>query len=404
MRFSPLVERIGGEGAEAWAIHGAASAAKARGEDVVMLSIGDPDFSTPEMITQVAKSSLDAGDTHYSDIVGRLPLREAIAAQHRRVNGQAVGPDNVIVMAGAQNALFSTSLCLTGPGDEVIVLEPVYVTYEATIRASGATLVTVSQPESNGFRPDIAAIEAAVTERTRAIYITNPNNPTGVMMTRTELEGIADIARRHDLWVVADEVYSTLTFEGQHVGMAALPGMAERTVTISSLSKSHAMTGWRVGWVIAPEPLIQHLARLALCMLYGLPGFIQAAAATALRDGAQEVERMRAIYLHRRDLLYRELDGLPGLRMIKPEAGMFLFVDIRETGLSSTEFAWDLYRDQGVAVLDATAFGKTADGFLRVSYTVSEEELMEGCRRIRSYLAGLANRRGVSAVSGSKNS
>jgi len=392
MRFSPFVERIGGEGAEAWAIHSAAKAAMAEGADVIMLSIGDPDFSTPDMINAAAKSGLDAGDTHYTDIVGNPPLRAAIAAQHRRVNGQPVGPENVMAFAGAQNALFAASMCLTGPGDEVIALEPMYVTYEATIRASGATLVTVSQPESNGFRPDLAAIEAAVTPRTRAIYITNPNNPTGVMMTRGELEGIADIARRHDLWVVSDEVYSTLTFEGTHVGIASLPGMAERTATISSLSKSHAMTGWRVGWVVGPEELIGHLAKLGLCMLYGLPGFIQSAATKAINDGAQEVERMRGIYLRRRDLVYRELADAPGMKVLRPEAGMFLFADIRETGLSSTEFAWGLYRATGVSVLDASAFGKTAAGFLRISYTIGEEELLEGCRRIRSYLTGLSNR------------
>lgn len=397
MRFSPFVERIGGDGSEAWAIHGAASAAKARGEDVVMLSIGDPDFSTPEMINEAAKAGLDRGETHYTPILGRLALREAVARQHRRVTGQPVGPENVIILAGAQNALFSASLCLTGPGDEVIGLEPMYVTYEATIGASGAKLVPVAQPEANGFRPDIAAIEAAVTDRTRVIFITNPNNPTGVMLTRAELEGIADIARRHDLWVVSDEVYSTLTFEGEHIGIASLPGMDERTVTISSLSKSHAMTGWRVGWIVAPEAMITHLEKLSLCMLYGLPGFVQSAATTAIDDGAQEVERMRGIYLRRRDLLYRELGELPGLKVMKPEAGMFLFVDVRETGLTSNEFAWGLYRETGVAVLDATAFGKSAEGFLRVSYTVSEAELMDGCRRIRSYLSGLAKRPGMSA-------
>ncbi|WP_137389831.1 pyridoxal phosphate-dependent aminotransferase [Rhodoligotrophos defluvii] len=392
MRFSSFVERIGGEGSEAWAIHSAASAARARGEDVVMLSIGDPDFATPDMISDAAVAALRDGDTHYAEILGREPLRQAVAAQHRRINGQAVGPQNVIILAGAQNGLFAASLLLTQPGDEVISLEPMYVTYEASIRASGATLVPVSQPASRGFRPDLAAIEAAVTERTRAIFIANPNNPTGVVLTREELEGIADIARRHDLWVVSDEVYAALTFEAPHVGIGALPGMAERTVTIGSLSKSHAMTGWRVGWMVGPEELIRHAEKLALCMLYGLPGFIQTAATKALNEGTQEVARMREIYLRRRDLLYGELSVLPMLKCLKPQAGMFLIADVRETGMSSRDFAWGLYSEMGVAVLDATAFGKSAEGYLRISYTVGEDELLDGCRRIKSYLERLERR------------
>ncbi|WP_342641132.1 pyridoxal phosphate-dependent aminotransferase [Rhodoligotrophos ferricapiens] len=392
MRFSSFVERIGGEGSEAWAIHGAASAARARGEDVVMLSIGDPDFPTPEMISVAATESLNAGDTHYAEILGRKPLREAVAAQHRRLNGQLVGPENVIILAGAQNGLFAASLCLTQPGDEVIALEPMYVTYEASIRASGATLVPVAQPAAGGFRPDLAALEAAVTDRTRAIFLANPNNPTGVVLTREELEGIADIARRHDLWVVSDEVYAALTFEAPHVGIGSLPGMAERTVTIGSLSKSHAMTGWRVGWMVAPEQLIKYAEKLALCMLYGLPGFIQTAATKALNEGIQEVARMREIYLRRRDLLYGELSSLPQLKCLKPQAGMFLIADVRATGMTSRDFAWGLYSEMGVAVLDATAFGKSAEGYLRISYTVGEDELLDGCRRIKSYLERLARR------------
>ncbi|MGF7161663.1 aspartate/methionine/tyrosine aminotransferase [Rhodoligotrophos appendicifer] len=397
MRFSSFVERISGEGSEAWAIHSAASAARRRGEDVVMLSIGDPDFSTPDLINTAAKTALDDGDTHYAEILGRHSLREAVAHHHRRTNGQPVEAENVIILAGAQNGLFSASMCLTQPGDEVIALEPMYVTYEASIRASGATLVPISQPASGGFRPDIAAIEAAVSERTRVIFFANPNNPTGVVLTREELEAIADIARRHDLWVVSDEVYASLTFEAPHIGIGSLPDMAQRTVTVGSLSKSHAMTGWRVGWIVAPEPMIEHLEKLALCMLYGLPGFIQSAATTALNEGLQEVAGMREIYLRRRDFLFERLSALPPLQCLKPQAGMFLMVDVRGTGMTSRDFAWGLYNETGVAVLDATAFGKSAEGYLRISYTVGEKELEEGCKRIQSYLESLKRRPGLVA-------
>jgi aspartate/methionine/tyrosine aminotransferase len=356
MRFSPLVERISGEGAAAWAIHSEAVAAKRGGADIIVLSIGDPDFATPAPIVDTAVAAMRAGDTHYSDIPGRPALREAIARDHRDTGGAEVGPENVIVLAGAQNALFSASLCLFEPGDEVLVLDPMYVTYEATVRVSGASLIPVPPVAESGFRPDPRAIEKAVTPKTRAILFANPSNPSGVAMTRAELEAIADIARRYDLWVISDEVYAALTFDAPHLSIAALPGMAERTVTVGSLSKSQAMTGWRCGWVVGPELLIGHLDKLSLCMLYGLPGFIQEAALTALTSARGEMHAMRDIYRRRRDLVHAALAGVQGLHAVKPQAGMFLLVDIRGTGLSASEFAWGLLREQGVAVLDATCF------------------------------------------------
>lgn len=391
MRFSPRVERISGEGAAAWAIHSEAVAAKRGGADIIVLSIGDPDFATPAPIVDTAVAAMRAGDTHYSDIQGRLALREAIARDHRHSGGAEVGPENVIVLAGAQNALFSASLCLFEPGDEVLVLDPMYVTYEATIRVSGANLVPVPPVAESGFRPDPQAIERAVTPKTRAILFANPSNPSGVAMTRAELEAIADIARRHDLWIISDEVYAALTFDAPHLSIAALPGMAERTVTVGSLSKSQAMTGWRCGWIVGPEPLVEHVEKLSLCMLYGLPGFIQEAAVTALTTARGEMETMRDVYRRRRDLVHEALAGVPGLQAVKPQAGMFLLVDIRGTGLSASEFAWGLLREQGVAVLDATAFGASAAGFVRISYTLGEAELMEGCARIRRFVESQAS-------------
>lgn len=390
MRFSPRVERISGKGAAAWAIHSEAIAAQRAGADIIVLSIGDPDFATPAPIIDTAVAAMRAGDTHYSDIQGRLALRQAIARDHHESGGAEVGPENVIVLAGAQNALFSASLCLFEPGDEVIVLDPMYVTYEATIRVSGASLVPVAPVPESGFRPDPRAIERAVTLNTRAILFANPSNPSGVAMTRDELEAIAAIARRHDLWVISDEVYASLTFDAPHISIAALPGMAERTVTVGSLSKSQAMTGWRCGWIVGPEPLIVHADRLSLCMLYGLPGFIQEAAVTALTTARGEMLAMRDIYRRRRDLVHQALAGVPGLSALKPQAGMFLMVDVRNTGLTASEFAWGLLREQGVSVLDASAFGTSAAGFVRVSYSLSDVELIEGCARIERFVAELA--------------
>jgi len=389
MRYSALVERISGQGSEAWKLHFRATEAAIAGEDVIVMSVGDPDFSTPERVVERAIEALRAGDTHYTSVDGRMDLRAAIARDHQARTGQVVGPDNVVTLSGAQCAIYSAMQCIAGPGDEIIVPEPAYVTYEATVQAPGPKFVTVPQPAETGFRPDLDAIRAAVTENTRAIFFATPNNPTGVVMTRAELEAIADIAIKHDLWVISDEVYATLTFGAPHISIASLPGMAERTVTACSLSKSHAMTGWRVGWVVAPKEMARHVGKLALCMLYGLPGFIQEAAIVALSNCADDVADGRDIYRRRRDLALSLLADVPGLRCLSPEAGMFLMVDVRGTGLSADAFCTQLYQQTGVSVLNATAFGPTADGHVRISFAVSDEKIGEGCRRIRSFVAGL---------------
>jgi len=393
MQFASLVQRIGGSRVDAWKIHAEAVAAAARQEDVIVLSVGDPEFAAPASITAAAVAALQAGDTHYTTIAGRMPLRERIARQHSLSSGQPVDASHVIVVGGAQNGMFVASLCLCQAGDEVLVPEPLYLTYEATIRASGATLVAVPVRADDGFRVDIQVLRAAVTPRTRAIFLATPCNPTGVVMRRDELQAIADLACAHDLWVVADEVYGALSFEPEHVSMASLDGMAERTVTVSSLSKSHAMAGFRIGWVVAPPELIRHMGNLLLCMLYGAPGFTQEAACVALDQHDAVTAEIRARYRSRRDLVHHLLDGLPGLRCPLPEAGMFMLLDIRATGMRSADFAWGLFRSTGVSVLDAQAFGPSAEGFLRMGLVVDETRLAEACRRITAYVGSVMGAR-----------
>jgi arginine:pyruvate transaminase len=391
-RFAGLVERIAGERTDAWEIHSAAAAAKRRGEDVIILSIGDPDFATPEAFMDAGIAALRAGDTHYSDIAGRPLLRAAIARQFEARTGVPTSSRNVIVMSGAQNALFGTAQVICEAGRDAVVLEPMYVTYDATIRATGASIVLSPQSPKTGFRVDLEALAAAVTPATSAIFFATPNNPTGAMMTREDLDGIAEIARRRDLWVVADEVYADICFEREHLSIASLPGMAERTVTISSLSKSHAMTGWRSGWAIGPADLVAHIEKLCLAMNYGLPGFIQEAALVAITQGSAEVARMRSIYRRRRDLMLAALTGAPLISCLKPDAGMFMLIDVTATGQTAKEFSWGLFRQTGVGVLDASPFGPSAKGFLRVAFTQSEAELEEAARRIRRYCETLLDR------------
>ncbi|ROL79861.1 arginine--pyruvate aminotransferase AruH [Pseudomonas protegens] len=393
MRYSPFVQRISGESVSAWDIHYAAIEARGRGEDVIVLSVGDPDFATDERISAAASAALEQGDTHYTHVLGRPALREAIAAKQRRLLGIDVSADNVALVAGAQNGLFATSLCLFSSGDEVLVPEPMYLTYEACIHASGAKIACVRQPAANGFRLTAAALEAALTDKTRGIALATPCNPTGNVYSREELEAVAEVARKHDLWVISDEVYGQLTYDREHLSIASMPGMAERTVILNSLSKTHAMTGWRVGWVIAPPALVGHLDNLLLCMLYGLPGFIQEAALKALELDEEVIGSAREVYRRRRDLVVAGLKPVQLLDCREPEAGMFMLVDVRRTGLSSMDFAWQLFRATGVSVLDAQAFGASAEGFVRISFTVADDVLKDACQRIAGFVETLGAQR-----------
>ena len=390
MRYATRVDRLGGAKAAAWEIHSEALARQARGEDIILLSVGDPDFPTPTPIVEAAKASLDAGRTHYAEITGQRRLRAAVASAQTRLSGQIVDPDQVVVLAGAQSALFTACQCLLDPGDAVLVPEPMYVTYPATIAATGADIVRVPLAPERGFHLDVATLEAALTPAVRAILINSPHNPTGAVMTRAELEAVAELCRRHDLWLISDEVYANLVYEGQHVAPAALPGMAERTVTISSLSKSHAMTGWRIGWLTGPHELVAHAANLALCMLYGSPSFIQDAATVALDGEIAAVGAMQARFRHRRDAVCRRLAGLPGLACARPEGGMFVMLDVRRTGLTADGFARRLLASEGVSVLAGDAFGGAAAGHVRLSLTAADEKLAEACNRIGRFAFRLA--------------
>ena len=389
MRFSALTERVRGDAADAWDLHYQAKQARGRGEDVILLSVGDPDFATPQGIVDKAFDAIREGDTHYTSIAGHEALREAIAARHRARSGQAIGADNVITTSGAQNALFSCSMCLLDPGDEAIVLQPMYVTYEATVQAPGARLVPVVLHADTGFRLDRDALAAAITDRTRAIFYASPSNPTGIALNAEELGYIAELAVAHDLWVVADEVYADFVFDGHFIPTASQKALDGRVITIGSMSKSYAMSGWRMGWVIAPLEMVAHMDKLALCMLYGLPGFVQQAALYALENCQAELEHMRDVY---RDRLYRmhaAFSATPGLEPLMPEAGMFMLLDVRGSGLSVPEFTQQLYDRSGVSVLDATAFGASAAGHVRVSATVADAELDEAIRRIGQFVEAL---------------
>jgi aspartate/methionine/tyrosine aminotransferase len=387
MQYSPLVKRIAGEGADAWLIHYEARRALERGEDVILLSVGDPDLDTPAPVLDRAIESLRAGDTHYTPATGREHLRAAIARAHRARTGQPADADNVIFLAGAQNALFVVSMCIAGLGDEVIAIEPLYPSYPATLEVSGARMVRVASPAERGFRVDPAAIEASITPQTRAIFFATPNNPSGVILSEADLAAIGELARRHSLWVVADEVYAGLAPGGRVPSLAAQ--LPEQCVTISSLSKSHAMPGWRAGWLVGPTQLVIHAEAMAQCMLFGLPGFVQEAAVTALGMADEAESRIREYCAGRRDILIAGLQGLRGIQCCVPDAGMFSLVDVRGTGLSGYDFMCELYRSERVSVLDGGAFGNETRGFVRVCYATDEDLLRRALERMRRFVGRL---------------
>ncbi|MGD9618084.1 MAG: pyridoxal phosphate-dependent aminotransferase [Alphaproteobacteria bacterium] len=389
MRYSPLVERIAGRGAAAWDTHSEARRRQEAGEDIIFLTVGDPDQDPPASVIEAAVRSLRAGRTGYSAIIGYPALCEAIAARVVRRTGRACGIENVAVVPGAQGGLYCAVQCLAGPGDEIIVPEPIYATYEGVVGASGATLVTVPLRPETGFHPDLDAIAAAVTPRTRAIWINTPHNPTGAVFTADEIAAIAALCRRHDLWLLSDEVYEDLAFARPHVGAWSLPDMAERMVVVSSLSKSHALPGFRLGWVVGPPLLIRHLFNLLLSMTYGGPAFIQDGALAALTRDLPEVAVLREDYRARAALLSERLRQAPGCRVVPPEGGMFVLLDVRGTGLDAGAFAARLLKAEGVAVLPCDGFGPSAAGHLRIALCAPEKRLADAGDRIVRFAKSL---------------
>lgn len=389
MKCAERTARFANAGTSAWQSHEIGAQRQRAGEDVILLTIGNTDFATPPEIADAATASLAAGRTGYEAIEGEPSLREAIAQRYRERSRTSIDASQVLITIGAQNALFTAAMCIADHGDEILVPEPVYVTYPGLIAASGARIVTVPTSASSGFHPDLEAMEAAITPKTRAIFFASPNNPTGAVYSLAELTAIGDMCKRHDLWLVSDEVYSDLVYDGEHVSPASIPGLSERTIIIGSLSKSHAMAGWRLGWLIAPEQMSNVAGRLSVYSTFGVPTFIQDAAVRALEVYPDGMSRIREAYDRRRRALCDRLNQEQGFTCRPPEAGMFVMLDISELGVPTQDFALGLIHETGVATLPADGFGVSTNGFLRISLGVADEKLGEAAERIANYAAKL---------------
>ena len=393
MRFSPLVDRIAGEETGAWRVHAEGVRRREAGHEVIFLTVGDPDQAAPAPVLDATIEALRRNRTGYSPIIGYPQVRTSVAERMHRRTGQPCSADNVVLTPGTQGGLFCAVNCLAGPGDEVILPEPIYGPYAGVIGASGARMVSVPLRAEKGFHPDLDSLARAVTPRTRVIWINSPHNPTGAVFTADEVAGIAALCREHDLWLLSDEVYEDLAFARPHTSPWSLPGMAERTIVASSLSKSHAMAGFRFGWVIGPPALSRHLFDFLLCMYFGGPAFIQDGAMAALGSELPEVTALRKTYRYRALLLSGILADAPNCRAIPPEGGMFVLFDVRGTGLGAQDFARQLLLGEDVALLPCDGFGPSAVGYLRIALTAPEPRLEEAGRRIVRFAQGLAKKR-----------
>jgi aspartate aminotransferase len=360
---------------------------KAEGIDVISFTLGEPDFATPVNVIRAAKDALDAGDTHYTPSMGIKGLREYIARHVFRKNGIKTGIDNIMVLP-AKFALYAAVQAIVNKGEEVILPDPAWVSYGPMVQLAEGSVRSVPMEYENGWHLRALDIENAINSRTKAIVLNTPANPTGSVMTRPELEEIAKLAKEHDIFVIADEVYEDLIYEGVHHSIASFEGMAERTITVAGLSKSHAMTGWRIGWIIGNTEFISNVNKLQQHSLTCLPGFIQQAGMEALKSGAGNVEMMRREFLERRNMLIPLINSIPGLSCEVPKGAFYAFFRA-DLGMDSMKLSERLLEEAHVAMIPGSAFGPTGEGYMRMSYAASRNDIAEGMRRIKEFVEAL---------------
>lgn len=382
---SSRISGITPSGKDGWEVHFAAWQRLEAGEDIIMLSVGDHDFHTPAETVEAGVAALRAGHHHYTQLPGIPALREAMARISTRCTGVETSPEQIIATPGGQASLYAAVQGVLDPGDHAIVVAPYYATYPGTFRAAGADFTVVETRATDGFQPDPKAIEAAVRPNTRAMLINTPNNPTGAVYTRKSLEGIADICRRYDLWLLSDEVYWTLG-DSEHLSPRALPGMEERTLVINSMSKSHGMTGWRLGWLTGPQELITLLISLNLVITYGLTDFVSRAAIEALNND-YGVEQIAALYAGRRKLFLDAVHGMNNVTVRGSEGGMYAMLDISAVEPDDEKFAWAFLDRENVGVMPGSSFGDAAAGHIRISLCQPEPILLEAAERLRRFVS-----------------
>lgn len=378
-----LASRMGRLGTEtAFEVLVRAKALEAQGRDVVHLEIGEPDFDTPQNIVEAGATALREGWTHYGPAAGIPELREAISSYINGSRGTAFDADQVIVMPGGKPVMFFVILALLEEGDEAIYPDPGFPIYGSMIDYSGAKAVPIPLREEHGFRLDVDELASLMNDNTKLLILNSPANPTGGVLERADLEAIADLAVKHDVTVLSDEIYAELLYEGEHISIATMPGMAERTIILDGFSKTYAMTGWRLGYGLFPRDLVEPITRLMVNSVSCTSMAVQRAGLEALTGPQDAVAEFREAFRQRRDLIVDGLNAIEGISCNLPKGAFYAFPNITGTGRTSREFADLLLEEHGVAALAGTSFGAAGEGYLRLSYANSEANLQKALGRI----------------------
>lgn len=385
-----LAQRMSHLGTEtAFEVLARAKQLEKEGKEIVHLEIGEPDFNTPQNITDAAIEALKEGYTHYGPSAGLPELREVIARYVADTRKILVDPDEVVVTPGGKPIMFFSILALVDEGDEVIYPNPGFPIYESVIEFLGAKPVPIQLREENDFRLDIDELKKLVTPKTKLIIINSPQNPTGGILTLEDLKAIADIALSKNIQVLSDEIYSRILYEGKPYSIASLPDMKERTIILDGLSKTYAMTGWRIGYGVMNKSLAPHIARLMTNSNSCTASFTQRAAIEAIAGDQSEVDKMVKEFKRRRDVIVKGLGDIPKLSCPTPKGAFYVFPNVKKIGWDTKKLADALLNEAGVAVLSGTAFGKFGEGYLRLSYANSVENINKALERMRKFLAKL---------------
>lgn len=366
---------------------GLAKELERQGKKIVNMGIGEPDLDTPPHIKKAAEEALERGMTKYTPSAGLLELREAIA-EHMGTKGFKTDPKNVLVTPGTKHAIFCAMAAALDPGDEVIIPSPCW-TYEAMVRIVGGKPVFIETTDEKGFKLEVRKVEEALSAKTKMLLLNYPNNPTGAVMTRKELRPIAELAVDRDLWVLSDEIYDCLVYEGEHASVLSFPNMGERTIYINGLSKAYSMTGWRLGYGIAPAELITEMTKVQEASTSSATSFVQAAGVAALRGPQEFTRKMREEYRKRRDVIVKGLSSIKGISCTKPGGAFYAFPSIKRLGVDSLKFCETLLREAGVAAVPGSGFGPYGEGHVRFSYATSMENIKEAIERVKKVVGDI---------------
>ena len=386
MKFSKLTDRIAELGSDKWALHLEARKLKEHNEDIIELTIGEPDQPPADILIQKCHESMLSGRTKYSNGRGESNLLDALVNKYSKRSAKNISADNFLCLPGTQTALYATMMTLVEENDGVLVGDPYYATYEGIIRSSGADIQPIPLHQEFGFSIQERDIRDKISPNSKILLLNSPHNPTGAVLSREELLKLVNVCEEYNLWLVSDEVYEDLIFEQSFASPMEIERLANRSIVVSSISKSHAAPGFRSGWVLAPEQVIEKMLPLAETMLFGNQPFIADMTEYAVRNPSEAAIKMKIDYERRAKLICQELANIDCIEPLMPKAGMFILLKINQENANADNFAWSLFEEQKVATMPGSSFGKNGENYLRLSLTVPDKLLQEACHRIKAFI------------------